>query len=186
MGRPKLLLPWGKTSILGQLLERWREAGARQIAVVCAVGDSGIRTELARLRVPGADIIENPAPELGMFSSVRCGVRWNGWASGISHWVIVLGDQPHLRQETLTGLLGFAAQNSGQICQPAYHGRPAHPVILPQALFQAVATTKACTLKEFLATARVCRFVSDDAGLELDIDRPEDYMRALALAGLAS
>ena len=38
MGRPKLLLPWGDTSIIGHLLGQWRGLGARPIAVVCRPG----------------------------------------------------------------------------------------------------------------------------------------------------
>ena len=34
MGRPKLLLPWGDTSIIGHLIEQWRALAAAQIAVV--------------------------------------------------------------------------------------------------------------------------------------------------------
>jgi molybdenum cofactor cytidylyltransferase len=32
MGQPKLLLPWGKTSVLGHLIGQWQSAGAGQIA----------------------------------------------------------------------------------------------------------------------------------------------------------
>ena len=42
MGRPKLLLPWGETSVLGHLIKQWQALGARQIAVVCAPGDQAI------------------------------------------------------------------------------------------------------------------------------------------------
>jgi molybdenum cofactor cytidylyltransferase len=184
MGQPKLLLPWGRNSILGHLCQLWATAGARQIAVVCAPGDASIRAEAVRLGFPSGNLIENPTPEIGMFSSVQCGVRWPDWGQEISHWAIVLGDQPHLRLDTLTRLLGFAGKNPDQVCQPSYHGRLAHPVILPKALFGMLGTAKVNTLKEFLAAHEVARFISEDAGLALDIDRPEDYLEALALAGL--
>src|ERR1017187_4844161 len=71
MGKPKLLLPWGKTSVLGHLIEQWRALGADQIAVVCAPGDVAVRAELDRLGVLEGNRIGNPAPERGMFSSVQ-------------------------------------------------------------------------------------------------------------------
>ena len=40
MGRPKLLLPWGGTSILGHLIGQWRALAAEQIAVVGAARDT--------------------------------------------------------------------------------------------------------------------------------------------------
>src|SRR5438093_8516154 len=69
MGRPKLLLPWGETSILGHLRKQWRSAGIDQIAIACAAGDQAMRQELDRLGFPERDRIVNPAPERGMFSS---------------------------------------------------------------------------------------------------------------------
>src|SRR3989442_11142538 len=49
MGQPKLLLPWGNTSILGHLIAQWRGVGAEQIAVVTAARAEGIDQELRRL-----------------------------------------------------------------------------------------------------------------------------------------
>jgi len=39
MGRPKLLLPWGATSILGHHIHEWTQLGAAQTAVVLAAGN---------------------------------------------------------------------------------------------------------------------------------------------------
>ena len=36
MGRPKLLLPWGDTTVIGHLIANWQTVGARQITVVVA------------------------------------------------------------------------------------------------------------------------------------------------------
>ena len=38
MGRPKLLLPWRDTTVIGAILRQWRELGAAQIAVVLRLG----------------------------------------------------------------------------------------------------------------------------------------------------
>src|SRR6185436_8801746 len=93
MGRPKLLLPWGNTTVLGHLIRQWQELGAGQVAVVCAASDAAIHAELDHLGVAADQRIINPAPERGMFSSVQAAARWNGWRSDLSHWGIVLGDQ---------------------------------------------------------------------------------------------
>ena len=102
MGRPKLLLPWAKTTVLGHLLGQWQTFGAKQVAVVCAVGDQAIQGELDRLGFPAANRIFNPAPDRGMFSSVQCAAQWAGWQQGLTHWAIVLGDQPLVRDRDAT------------------------------------------------------------------------------------
>jgi len=184
MGKPKLLLPWRGTSVLGHLLGQWQALGAKQIAVVCAPGQQAIQAELDRLGVPADHRIYNPTPERGMFSSIQCAARWAGWQAAITHWAIVLGDQPHLQPQTLRRALDFSAAQPARVCQPARRGQGRHPVLLPKALFRQLAGSTAATLKEFLAAkaGEVALCEVDDPGLEVDIDRPEDYDQAVELA----
>ncbi|PYJ61190.1 MAG: hypothetical protein DME24_07125 [Verrucomicrobia bacterium] len=184
MGKPKLLLPWGKTSVLGHLVTQWQAAGARQIAVVHAVGDQTTSGELDRLGFPACNRITNLKPERGMFSSIQCAASWGDWNPALTHWVIVLGDQPHLRLETLRTLLGLAAAHPEKICQPGWRGRPRHPVVLPKAIFEQLKDSREETLKQFLqnnASAVALREM-DDPGLDFDMDTPADYEKALQLS----
>jgi len=183
MGQCKLLLPWGSTSVIGHLIRQWRSLAADQIAVVLAAGDAALDAELDRLGFPPRDRIENPAPERGMFSSIRCAADWNGWKAGLTHWAVVLGDQPHLKLGTLRALLQFQRDHPDAICQPGFAGRARHPVLLPRRAFTELRHSRAETLKEFLhtTTVRAAQCPVDDPGLVLDLDRPEDYRKALRL-----
>lgn len=185
MGRPKLLLPWGQTSILGHLLAQWRQAGAARVVVVHAAQDRVVMAELDRLLVPPEDRVVNPAPHLGMFSSIICAAQVHHWQPASTHCAIVLGDQPHLRQQTLHGLADFAKTHPDAVCQPTHHAKRRHPVVLPRsALVDLARSDVHGTLKEFLTARPIACFECADPGLELDIDYPEDYRRALELAGL--
>jgi molybdenum cofactor cytidylyltransferase len=179
MGRPKLLLPWRGTTVIGHLLLQWQELGARQITVVLRANDREFAAELDRLNFPRASRMENPKPERGMFSSIVCAANWDGWRDDISNWAVVLGDQPHLQTETLRRLLECSAQNQEAICQPAFGGRTGHPVILPRTIFPGLKNSGAATLKDFLklATTPNVQCLVTDAGLSLDMDTPEDYKR---------
>jgi molybdenum cofactor cytidylyltransferase len=184
MGQPKLLLPWGKTTVLGHLLQQWSRLGASQITIVGAAGAKPLTDEMDRLGFPAANRIENPAPENGMFSSIQCAARWSGWNPELTHWVITLGDQPHLRETTLQALLDFSARNPDKISQPIRSERRKHPVVLPTRFFHELRNTSAGDLKIFLADhARdLSGFKSVDAGLDLDMDTPEDYERVRRLS----
>jgi molybdenum cofactor cytidylyltransferase len=177
MGRPKLLLPWRDTTVIGAILRQWRELGAAQIAVVHRPDDAPLAAELARLDFPAHDRIENPQPERGMFSSIVCAANWPGWRKEISSWAIALGDQPHLRPDTLRQLLEFHSAHTGAICQPEFDGHTRHPVVLPRAAFRQLKNTRATTLKDFLKHISLPRVQCPvaDAGLSLDMDTPEDY-----------
>jgi len=185
MGAPKMLLPWCQTTVLGYVVESWRSLSAAQVAVVHAVKDAPIWIELNRLGMAPDDRIPNPDQDTGMFGSIRCAAGWGGWKTGLTHFVLVLGDQPHLPLPILRGLLHFAAGESAAICQPAHLGRPRHPIVLPRQLFQRLHEFPGTTMRDFLNvhadSVRTIEF--HEAGLDLDLDRPEDYERARRMVG---
>ncbi|HWQ91536.1 MAG TPA: nucleotidyltransferase family protein [Clostridia bacterium] len=179
MGRPKLLLPWSDTTVLGHLLRQWTAAGASQVVTVLAAGDSALSEELDRLGVPASERILNPHPELGMFHSIQLAARWPGWRSGLTHWAISLGDQPHLRLSTLSAVFPNTAAEADLVSQPiGAEGLGRHPVLLPRKVFRMLTAVNAATLKAFLAQFPIRLCPVDDPGLELDLDYPEDYDRA--------
>jgi CTP:molybdopterin cytidylyltransferase MocA len=144
---------------------------------------AGLDRELTRVGIGFSERIGNPQPELGMFSSVRCAARWTGWRPGLTHWLLTLGDQPHVENATLQALLDFGAQHPDKVCQPSRAGRPRHPVLLPGIPFREIAAAPANDLKQFLLERperRLC-FESSDSGLDFDLDEPLDYERALRL-----
>lgn len=182
MGQPKLLLPWRGNTVIGHIIQTWRGLKTATIAIVTRPNDAALAVELDRQNIPLNQRIENPNHAEGMFSSVLCAAKWAAAQPEISHWAIILGDQPHLRPEDLRALLDLSAQNKTAICQWMCGGKTGHPVMLPHSLIQGLAASTAGTLKEFLkltAAPRVQLEVSD-AGLLLDMDTPEDYKRLTA------
>jgi molybdenum cofactor cytidylyltransferase len=183
MGRPKLLLPWRASTVLAHLITQYTQLGSPQIAVVVAESDREILQELERLKFNSKHCIVNPHPEKGMFSSIQCAARWTGWQSDLTHWIISLGDQPHLRANSIRSLLAFASAHAESICQPEWRGRPKHPVVLPRCLFAELATCDSPHLKAFLEQRSAHREMdpADDPGLDLDLDYPADYEKALRI-----
>jgi molybdenum cofactor cytidylyltransferase len=181
MGQPKLLLPWRGTTIIGHLIGQWRALEVAQIAVVHRPNDTALAAELDRLNFPVQERLENPQPERGMFSSILCAAKWAGWQDALTAWAIVLGDQPHLRPDTLRALLAFQRDHPEAICQPVYGARARHPVILPRRAFDELKQSRMKTLKEFLkqTSCQLVKCPAEDSGLALDLDRPEDYKKAV-------
>src|SRR5687768_11535768 len=129
MGQPKLLLPWRGTTVLGHTLAQWKSVGPRQIAVVCGPSPHPVFAELERLPMDGVERIVNPTPERGMFSSIQCAARWSGWDRSINQFAISLGDQPQIQENTLRTLIAQSSAQPDRVWQPAFKGRPRHPVI---------------------------------------------------------
>jgi len=179
MGTCKVLLPWGEKTILTHLLNQWRSSGAAQIAPVIDPSNQPLRTALAHAGFSPTDWIENPSPQLGMFSSLQEASRWTGWLSTLTHWIISLGDQPHIETSTLYVLLNAARENPTRICQPALHGETAHPIILPASNFRELAQNDVPDLRAYIRRQEPFRLrvPVEDAGVSGDLDTPEDYRR---------
>lgn len=183
MGRPKLLLPWGDGTVLGHLLELGGRLRADQIVVVHASGARELESALDGLNFPSASRVVNPDPDSDMRQSIRCAAQRPGWHSALTHWAIALGDQPHLEWATWAAVQSRAAAQPELICQPAYQGKPKHPVFLPRAEFRRLAENTGGTMKDFLRerAALVSLVELADPGLDLDLDTPADYERALKM-----
>jgi molybdenum cofactor cytidylyltransferase len=194
MGRPKLLLPWGESTVIGHIVRVWETLPVSQMVLVCAPvpgsagGQSGpdpvgastpLLLELDRLGLGPDRRIINPEPERGMFSSIQAAAAWLGWKATLTHHAIALGDQPQLSRKTLEILLRFSQAHPQKICQPSYHGRPGHPVILPANVFKGLPQSAATTLREVLAGHELALCEVDAPELHLDLDTPQDYDRAL-------
>lgn len=182
MGKPKLLLPWHGSTILAHEIEMWRQLGA-DVHVVCGPRPDPVEDELDRLHIPEEARIVNPNPTEPMFSSIRCAARAE-WHDGITHFAIILGDQPHLKKSTFQKLLHIAEEEFDSICQPRHDGHFGHPVILPRKYFDELADTKLDVLSDFLDDHDVEPCDVDDPGLELDIDVAADYEKALRVESI--
>jgi len=72
----------------------------------------------------GYEYIDNPRTELGMGTSIACGVKATAHADA---WLITLGDMPFIRPQTIKRIsLALAAGN--KIVAPFYQGQRGHPV----------------------------------------------------------
>jgi len=179
MGTCKLLLPWGNKTILTHLLDQWKTLGVAQIAPVIDASNQLLKTALLDARFSSNEWINNFFPERGMFSSLQEASRWKGWRSGLTHMVVALGDQPHIKTSTLRVLLDTAQQHPSRICQPVFNGCAAHPIILPIDQFLALAESDATDLGVFIRNheAMRLRVAVFDPGVTGDLDTPADYAR---------
>jgi CTP:molybdopterin cytidylyltransferase MocA len=180
MGQPKLCLPWGKTTILGHLLDQWHEAGADKIVVVHGPGETPVTLELNRLGVPTGQRAATVAMDRGMMGSVITAARLAVQDATLTHLVIALGDQPQVRTESLRGILQACETAPGRIVRVVFQGNPGHPVALPANVLSELSETSSETLRDFLRLKEIpgCDLTVDDSGVLLDVDTPDDYARA--------
>jgi CTP:molybdopterin cytidylyltransferase MocA len=185
MGMPKLCLPWGQTTILGHILNQWREAGAEKILVVHASAENPVTLELDRLGIPSDQRTATLVPERGMMGSVVTATRRALRDGSLTHLVVALGDQPRLQTETLRDLLRACETSPDKIVRVVFNGKPGHPLALPTNVLAELSVTSSETLRDFLRLKKrpLCDLTSRDSGVLLDMDTPDDYARASRSAG---
>ena len=112
-----------------------------------------------------------------MFSSLQEASRWSGWRSGLTHWIVALGDQRQIKIFVLRLLLKTVQQNPTRICQPVFNERAAHPIVLPANQFLALAKSDAPDFRAFVRQHEDLRLriPVDDAAVTSDLDTPADY-----------
>ena len=184
MGSPKLCLPWKGTTVLGHLLTQWSEAGAEKFLVIHPPDEQApVVRELDRLNIPPEQRTPTIAFERGMMGSVVTAAGRAAQDPSLIHLIIALGDQPHLRQETLKAFLQTCANSPGKIVRMVHNGRPGHPLAIPSTLFIDLSITSSATLRDFLGLQKtpLIDLTTTDTGILLDMDTPDDYAQASRL-----
>jgi molybdenum cofactor cytidylyltransferase len=156
MGRFKLTLPWGGSTVIGQVVATLETAGLHEIFAV-----TGHRAEevAAVLADTAAATVFNPDYATGeMLSSIQVGLRALG--SGVSMTgqaaLLCLSDQPQMEVAAVCAVLTAGqAIGWGRIVVPSYQMRAGHPILLPKAIWP---TRSASICKEdALPTSRPSR-----------------------------
>jgi molybdenum cofactor cytidylyltransferase len=126
-GAPKLMMPFGGSTVIGCVVAALEQAQIDPIIVV-----AGTRTpEIAEaLKSTRAQIIRNPDPGRGMLSSVRVGVA--SLSEQLDRFLLSLGDQPRLQPRDILHLLAEHRRSGKAIAVPTHLGKRGHPVVFHQ------------------------------------------------------
>jgi len=124
MGRPKMLLPFGESTVIETVVQNVTASRASHTVVVLGSGWTRIYQLLEHLPV---EVIVNPRPELGMISSAQWALaQMNQSADGV---LFVLGDQPLIPTRVHDALIDAFSYHPDQIIVPTYEGKRGHPVL---------------------------------------------------------
>ena len=179
MGQPKLLLPWGGTTVLGQVVSTFAAAGVEDIIVVTGGGRGQIERLVADL-APDYPLraVYNPLYVRGqMLSSIRAGLA--ALDSQTHAALIGLGDQPLVREDTLRRICAAFVRTGSPLVIPSFQNRRGHPWLAARPLWAKIMALPASTTpRQFLNTYDgQVEYVTTDESILRDLDTPEDYAR---------
>lgn len=176
MGRPKLTLPWGSTTIIEQVINVLIQCKLHPIVVVTGGNDREIRETLQTKPV---FIIKNTGYEYSeMVDSVKIGI--NSLPPETSAAMIVLGDQPQIRPSVVGDLIHAFQSTHSLLVVPSYQMHRGHPWLVEKSLWKDLTSLpEELTLRDFLNQHNeMIHYVPvDTPSILSDIDTPDEYSR---------
>lgn len=183
MGQPKMLLPWGKTTVLGQVVTTLANADIADIVVVTGGWRESVEAEVERLASysPVRSIFNARHETEGMLSSVQAGVRV--LQTGTQATLIALGDQPQMRQRSVRDVVEAYKKTGSVVVVPSNINRRGHPFLIASELWNnLLAMRSPMTMRDFLvAHTDSILYVEADESILQDLDTPDDYKQAQGL-----
>lgn len=185
MGRPKMLLPWGETTILGKVINTLQSAGLENILVVTGGDRLKVEGEAARL---GAYVVFNEAFKSGeMLSSLQCGISHLddhtsdiGPFTKVESTMICLGDQPQIKVHVIQSMIHGFLHSGRELVIPSYDNHRGHPWLVGKKFWGEILGLKSPqTPRDFLNRHKnEIEFVEvDDSSVITDIDTMDDYLK---------
>lgn len=178
MGGPnKLLAEFDGTPLVRQLAERASASAADGVTVVTGHQADRIEEAVVGLRIRTT---RNKDFASGLSTSLKAGVA--ALPPDVDGALVVLGDMPGITRADLNRLIAaFRAQGGRSVVRATHNGKRGNPVILPRALFGAVAALQGDTGARHIVEAGGADIVDIELGAtaSMDVDTPE----AMATAG---
>ncbi|MFE2039806.1 NTP transferase domain-containing protein [Streptomyces sp. NPDC059477] len=135
-GRPKALLRHRGRPLVEHAVRVLRTAGCDRVHVVLGARAAAVREQA---RLDGCVLVDNPAWERGMGSSLRAGLAsLDGTGAGAA--LVLLVDQPGIGPEAAGRVLG-AYTGTGSLVSAAYDGVRGHPVLFGSERWAGVAAS---------------------------------------------
>lgn len=178
MGRPKMLLPWGSSTILETII--WKALSSRSQGVMVVLGADKQKIERQIKRAPVTTTFNDQFKQ-GMLSSVRAGLT--ALPEGAKAVIITLGDQPLIPPEVFDLLIDSFEASSQGIVLPTYRGKRGHPLLLDMKYAGEILYLDDSVGLRGLLQAHpqdILEVPIKDSGILKDIDFPEEYRASLA------
>lgn len=177
LGRPKQLLPFGGATLLDHTLATARACDFDQLLL--ALGGAAERVREV-VDLSGVEVVENPAYGSGCSSSIAAATGALDPRAEVL--VLLLGDQPGVRPQTVAALLRGRGEAPLAVCR--YEDGRGHPFAFGRAVFADLAELHGDKAVWKLLEQRAPEVVevAVPGPVPPDVDTWEDYRAALAAA----
>ncbi|MBU4225188.1 MAG: nucleotidyltransferase family protein [Chloroflexi bacterium] len=197
MGQSKLTLPWGETTVLGQVVATFAAAGIEEILVVTGGARQPVEAAVAELaREFPVRAVYNPDYARGeMLSSLQRGLvdlslpplyspisdlRNGGMKGGRRATLIALGDQPQVQVSLVQRICAAFTKTGKHLIVPSFQMRRGHPWLAARPLWPEILALPANQTPSDFINAHsedILYLPVETDSILLDVDTPEDHER---------
>jgi molybdenum cofactor cytidylyltransferase len=177
MGRPKMLLPWGKLTVIEHVINTFLNAEMEDILVVTGGAHERVKEAIDRYPVRithNADYITGE-----MLSSLQWGLSKT--PDHVQATLIGLGDQPQIQEGSIRLICEAYRESRSPLIVPSFQMKRGHPWLMAHSLWDEILALRPPeTPRDFLNRhAAHIQYVNVDTPTVLaDLDTPEDYQNS--------
>ncbi len=178
MGRPKLLLPWGDSTVIDHVIAAWSASNVTRTIVVVRPDDDALIRHCGDLEVEV--VIPQVAPaEMKVSVGIALEhIRQNDAANDMDAWLLAPADSPRLSVHVVNRLLDEHDAKNPSILVPTINAQRGHPVLFPWILASEVERLADNEGVNALLDRHLVREIDcNDPAILDDLDTPDDYQR---------
>jgi molybdenum cofactor cytidylyltransferase len=176
MGQPKMLLPWGGTTVIGQVVLTLIQAGLDEIVVVTGGARHGV--EAALQGQPVRLVYNSRYEEDQMACSLKAGLV--SLPPETDAAIVALGDQPQIQPGIVRQVLQAYHESRSSLVFPSYRMQRGHPWVVARSLWgELVDIEPPKNLRNFVQqnTDQIQYVIVQNDSILRDLDTPADYQR---------
>jgi len=175
MGEPKMLMPWGRSTVLQTVISTFQAADVKNILLVTG----GAREQVERLVGKTVQTIYNDDyKKSGMLGSIQLGLRAKMREASAA--LICLGDQPQVEEGSVRSVCDTFLKTRSSLVVPSYQKQRGHPWLVARALWDEILLMREPdTMRNFLNKhiSEIQYVESGTPTILQDVDTPEDYLK---------
>ena len=176
MGESKMLLPWGKSTVLQTVVSAFQSAGVDEVLVVTGADREQVEALVGR----SVQTIFNPEYAEGeMLSSIQVGLAEKQREARAV--LIGLGDQPQVQTRIVQRLLQTYQRGNASIIVASFDKHRGHPWLVGREHWDEILRMKnPKTMRDFLNqhASHIKYLEVDTPSILADLDTPDDYLKS--------
>lgn len=177
MGQPKMLLAWGRRTVIEQVISTFLKAGVEDLIVI--TGGARDQVEKTIASYPVRSIQNEDFARGEMLSSLQRGL--GAMSDQAQATLVGLGDQPQVREESIRLVCEAYREHKSPLVVPSFQRRRGHPWLVARPLWEELLQLRAPeSPRDFLNRhAEEIHYVNvDTPSILADLDTPDDYYQS--------